>query len=152
MKLVPATGVGSNLLNPHGLSSWSLSLRFLRCAAWHGVRPQTKWRRPVNEVTEACRKMGRLRQKWPFLTEAGCFWGRLRHFGRLRKPLMANAFLSRLIDPVRLVVSPLLTSTADSSGGQSLFLFICKFEEKAVTFRYRLRAFGSLIHCRVYCE
>ena len=42
LKLVPATGVGSNLLDPHGSSSWSLSLRFLRCAAWHGVRPQTK--------------------------------------------------------------------------------------------------------------
>ena len=47
--------------------------------------------------------MGRLRQKWPFLTETGCFWGRLRHFGRLRKPLMANAFPSRLIAPERLV-------------------------------------------------
>ena len=47
--------------------------------------------------------MGRLRQKWPFLTEAGCFWGRLRHFRQLRKPLMANAFPPRLIAPERLV-------------------------------------------------
>ena len=54
-------------------------------------------------MTEACRKMGRLRQKWPFLTEAGCFWGRLRHFRQLRKPLMANAFPPRLIAPERLV-------------------------------------------------
>ena len=47
--------------------------------------------------------MGRLRQKWPFLTETGCFWGRLRHFRQLRKPLMANAFPPRLIAPERLV-------------------------------------------------
>ena len=33
----------------------------------------------ANEVTEACRKMGRLRQKRPILTEPGCFLGRLRH-------------------------------------------------------------------------
>ena len=36
---------------------------------------------PANAVTEACRKMGRFRQKRPFLTETGRFVGRLRHLG-----------------------------------------------------------------------
>ena len=46
----------------------------------------------ANEVTEACRKMGRLRQKRLFLTETGRFVGRLRHLERWRHPCVSGFF------------------------------------------------------------
>ena len=51
-------------------------------------------------VTETCRKMGRLRQNRPFLTEAGRFAGRLRHLWqsasdiRVRSASDIRAFIS----------------------------------------------------------
>ena len=46
----------------------------------------------ADEVTEACRKMGRLRQNRPFLTEAGRFVGRLRHLERWRHSCVSGFF------------------------------------------------------------
>ena len=50
----------------------------------------------ANEVTEACRKMGRLRQKRLFLTETGRFVGRLRHLERWRHPCVSGLYFQTL--------------------------------------------------------
>ena len=55
----------------------------------------------ADEVTEACRKMGRLRQIRLFLTEAGRSVGRLRHLERWRHSCVSGLFF--------LILRPLIT-------------------------------------------